>query len=295
MHCFVQVVKSLRFCFDDLMKKSMMLCIMLFFIVLLDSTALAAQRVPQRIITLSPHLAELVYSLGSGEQLYGVIEHTDYPESVHDIPRIGGASGLDLEQILSIKPDLILAWQGGTRDTDIHRLKEHGLRVVSINSESLEDIPESLRILGELLNQQQRSSILIDAFNKKQKSIAEKYRGQSPYRIFIEISSQPLMGLTNRHPFTTGLELCGLKNIFSNMDKAAIITGLESILSRDAAYVLLRQKATSTEYETRKNYYQINENSSLSFISFDEDLAFRQTPRLLDAVDEVCSAVYGLK
>ncbi len=272
-----------------------MLCIMLFFIVLHDPTALATQRAPQRIITLSPHLAELVFSLGSGDQLFGVVEHSDFPQQVNNVPRIGSASGLDMERILSIKPDLVLAWQGGSRGADIRKLEELGLRVVSIKSESLEDIPESLKILGELLGQQQQSSIMIEAFNKHLKVISDQYRDLPVHRIFIEISSQPLMGLTNRHPFAAGLELCGLKNIFSNMDKAAIITDLESILSRDVAYVLLRQKATSTGYETRKNYYQINENSDLTFVSFDEDTAFRQTPRLLGAVDEVCSAVYGLK
>ncbi len=284
----------MKFCFVGLIKKGMVLCIMLFFIMGHGSSVLAAQRAPQRIITLSPHLAELVFSLGSGDLLFGVVEHSDYPKEVNQIPRIGSASGLDMERILSIKPDLVFAWQGGSRDTDIRKLKELGLRVVSIKSESLEDIPESLKILGELLNQQPRSSMMVEAFNKHRKTISDKYVNLPVHRIFIEISSQPLMGLTNRHPFATGLELCGLENIFSNMDKAAIITDLESILSRDVAYVLLRQNTTSADYETRKNYYQINEDSALSFISFDEDVAFRQTPRLLDAVDEVCSAVYGL-
>jgi iron complex transport system substrate-binding protein len=261
---------------------------------LFNSPVFAAQRVPQRIITLSPHLAELVFSLGSGDQLVGVIEHSDYPKQVNEIPRIGSASGLDIERILSIKPDLVLAWQGGSRDTDIQRLKELGLRVVSIKSESLDDIPESLETLGELLGQQQQSLKMIEAFNKHLQTISNQYRGLPAHRIFIEISSQPLMGLTNRHPFATGLELCGLKNIFSNIDKAAIITDLESILSRDVAYVLLRQKVASDGYETRKKFYQISDNSAVSFVRFDEDMAFRQTPRLLDAVAEVCSTVYGL-
>jgi ABC-type Fe3+-hydroxamate transport system substrate-binding protein len=275
----------LKFNSHGLIEKGLMLCIIHFFILAHASIAVAAQTEPQRIVTLSPHLAELVFSLGAGHQLFGVVEHSDYPQQV---------SGLDMEQILSINPDLVLAWQGGSRDTDIKKLKELGLRVVSIKSESLEDIPESLSILGELLNRQQRSTTMIEAFNNHLKAISDKYRGLPVYRVFIEISSQPLMGLTNRHPFATGLELCGLKNIFSNRDQAAIITDLESILSRDVAYVLLRQKATGNDYDARKHFYQINDNSTVEFVSFNEDTAFRQTPRLLEAVDEVCGAVYGL-
>ena len=101
------------------------------------------------------------------------------------------------------------------------------------------------------------------------------------------------MGLTNLHPFGAGLELCGLENIFSDIDKAALVTDLESILSRDVDYVLLRHSETSDEYTIRKNFYRISDESTVSFIPFDEDSAFRQTPRLLDAIDSVCSAVYA--
>lgn len=272
-----------------------MLCIIGLILTVQASNLLAAQGVSQRIITLSPHLAELVYSLGSGDQLIGVIEHSDYPQAVRDIATIGSASGLDMERILSIKPDLIIAWQGGTRDTDINKLKELGLRVVSIKSESLDDVPESLRILGDLLNKQKRSSVVIDAYNKQLKIISEKYSQQPVHRIFIEIASQPLMGLTNRHPFAAGLELCGLKNIFADLNKAAIVTDLEAILSRDVGLVLLRQNAASNEFAARKKFYRINDNNTVSFVSFNEDTAFRQTPRMLDAVDEVCSAAYKLR
>ena len=253
----------------------------------------ADQSTPQRIITLSPHLAELVFLLGAGDQLSAVVEHSDYPFSVVNIPRIGGASGLDMERILSIKPDLVLAWQGGSRETDIKSIKELGIRVVSINSASLEDIPESLKVLGLLLNKQQRASALIDDFNEDLKKISEKYKNRPTHRIFIEISSQPLMGLTNLHPFGAGLELCGLNNIFSDIDRAALVTNLESVLSSDVDYVLLRHDVTSDEYAAREDFYRISDVSRVAFLPFDENSAFRQTPRLLDAIDNVCSYVHA--
>ena len=273
----------------------MLLCIILFYTSFHAVSVQAVQTSPQRIITLSPHLAELVFSLGSGGQIIGVIEHSDYPRAVQDIPSIGSASGLDVERILSMKPDLLLAWQGGTRESDIEKLEGLGLKIVSIKSESLEDIPESLKILGEILSQQQRSLKMIEDFNEHLQIISGKYVDQRPHRIFIEISSQPLMGLTNHHPFATGLERCGLNNIFANMNKAAIVTDLESILSRDVELVLLRHDADSNDFSAREKFYGVSANSAVSFVGFDEDTAFRQTPRLLDAVDEVCSAVYGVK
>ena len=269
----------------------LLLLVAIFYI----STLQANQTSPQRIITLSPHLAELVVLLGAGDRLLGVVEHSDFPEQVKMIPRVGGAAGLDLEQILSIKPDLILAWHGGTRETDIVRLKQLGLRVVSINSETLQDIPDSIKIIGLLLNQQQRATGLIEEFNTRLKQISERNKNRALHRVFIEISSQPLMGLTNRHPFAAGLELCGLINIFPEQDKAAIITDIESVFSRNVEYVLLRQGVTNNEKLARRNFYQINDDRTIVFVSFDEDIAFRQTPRLLDAVIDVCNTVNASK
>ena len=236
---------------------------MLLLAICYTSALQAEQTSPQRIITLSPHLAELVYLLGAGDRLRGVSEGSNYPADVHKIPHVGGAAGLDMERILSLRPDLVLAWQGGTRQTDIHRLKELDLPVVSIEGEKMDDIPGSLQILGELLNRQQQASLQIEAFNRQIKHISEKYQHLPTRRIFIEISSQPLMGLTNRHPFGAGLELCGLENILSGLDKAAIVVDLESILSRNVEYVLLREGVAQNDLVDRKIFYQVNENVGL--------------------------------
>jgi len=265
----------------------------LIFVGLFHASAVFAdQPRPQKVITLSPHLAELVFLLGAGDQLSAAVEHSDYPPPVVNIPRIGGASGLDMERVLSIKPDLVLAWQGGSRQRDIDSIKARGIRVVSISSASLEDIPGSLKILGELLNRQQRAAALIVDFNADLNRLTEKYKGRPSHRIFIEISSQPLMGLTNLHPFGAGLELCGLVNIFSDVDRAALVTDLESVLSRGVDYVLLRQTEASDEYAARQDFYRISDDRAVAFVPFDEDSAFRQTPRLLDAIDSVCNGVY---
>lgn len=265
---------------------------MLLFAMFYTSTLQANQAGPQRIITLSPHLAELVFLLGAGDEIRGVSEFSDYPETVADIPRIGGAAGVDVERILSIAPDLILAWQGGTRENDIRKLQELGLKVVSVKGETLDDIPDSIRIIGDLLNRQNMASELISQFNEKLLQITRQYKNIPHHRIFIEISSQPLMGLTDRHSFTAGLALCGLDNIFSNEEKPTIVTDLESVLSRNAEYVLLRSRVSGKDFLSRKPSYQIDEDQAVEFVSFDEDVAFRQTPRLLDTIADVCNEIH---
>ena len=276
-------------------EKGITVSLLLLLVVYCSCPAQAEEPAPQRIITLSPHLSEIVFLLGAEELLKGVAEHSDYPEQLKILPRIGGGAGLDMERIIAINPDLVLAWQGGTRETDIRSLKELGLRVVSIKSETLEDVPDSINILGELLNRQQRSAELILQFNKHKEKIFKKYSNQPEQRFYIEISSQPLMALTNHHSFGSGLGLCKLKNIFANESAAAIIIDLEAIISRHVEYILLRNSVADNAQElaARKSFYQINDGNMAEIISFDEDAAFRQTPRLLDAIEQVCQNVHG--
>ena len=68
----------------------------------------------KRIVTLAPHLTELVYEAGAGERLVGVAAHSDYPPSARELPRVGDAHGLDLERIAMLQPDLVVAWGSGS-------------------------------------------------------------------------------------------------------------------------------------------------------------------------------------
>ena len=246
---------------------------------------------PQRIIALSPHLAELVFLLGAGQRLSGVSEGSDFPSGAKNIPRIGGSAGLDIERALALQPDLVLAWSGGTRERDLRQLQQLGLRVVSIEGATLQDISSSLQTLGELLGVQEMAAARVTEFNTKLEMLTDKYQGLPQHKIFIEISSRPLMGLTNHHSFAAGLKLCGLVNIFSDADKATVVVDLEAVLARGTEIILLRNETGEIDSESRNRFYQFN-NDAIRLVGFDADKAFRQTPRLLDAIDQVCASVH---
>jgi ABC-type Fe3+-hydroxamate transport system substrate-binding protein len=245
----------------------------------------------QGIITLSPHLAELVCLLDACDRLVGVVEHSNFPTEVKTIQRIGDSAGLDIEQILTIAPDLVLAWQDGSRQVDVDHLEALGLRVVSIRSSTIKDIPESIGMLGDLLGKQEKASEIADAFNARLSTIKSKYETLPVKRVFIEISSRPLMGLSNRHSFSSGLELCRLHNIFNDIDSPAFATNLEAVLERAPDYVILKESLGEDESAARMRFYHVPGAEGIRFIHSADDLAFRQTPRMLDAIENACQQV----
>jgi ABC-type Fe3+-hydroxamate transport system substrate-binding protein len=246
-----------------------------------------------RIVTLSPHLAELVFLVGAGDRLVGVSEYSDYPEAARSIPRIGGAVGVDTERLLSLSPDLVLAWQGGTREADIAHLRRLGLNVVEVRGETLNDIPASLLLLGRLTETSKTARRAADNFNNVLQSLEQKYLGVAPKSIYIEVSSHPLMALSSRHAFSAGLEVCRAENIFAELSRPSAIVSIEAILTRQPQYVLMPDSVSMADaLASLARYRQGGEGQEMKLIRFDANRAFRQTPRLLDTVSEVCSALH---
>ncbi|VAW47218.1 Vitamin B12 ABC transporter, substrate-binding protein BtuF, partial [hydrothermal vent metagenome] len=102
----------------------------------------------QRIISLAPHITEMLYSAGGGEKIVGVVSYSDYPKEALNKPIIGGYNAINLEKIIQLNPDLILGWTSGNRPQDIKRLKALGFHVQLFEVTQLEDIPNRIEALG---------------------------------------------------------------------------------------------------------------------------------------------------
>jgi iron complex transport system substrate-binding protein len=102
----------------------------------------------KRIITLAPHIVELLYAAGAGERIVGAVEYSYFPEAAKSIPRIGDSAQLDLERIVAMKPDLIIVWQHGNAQRQLDRLLSLGVPVYYNEPRSLDDIARSIEQLS---------------------------------------------------------------------------------------------------------------------------------------------------
>ena len=83
----------------------------------------------QRIVALMPHATELLYAVGAGQQIVGAVDYSDYPPEAKSIPRVGGYSGLNIEAIVALQPDLIVAWPEGNNSRELARLEQLGFDI----------------------------------------------------------------------------------------------------------------------------------------------------------------------
>src|SRR5690606_30636251 len=131
----------------------------------------------QRIITLTPHATELMFAVGAGQQVVGAVDYSDYPADAAKIPRVGGYSGLNIEAILALQPDLIIYWPEGNPAREIQRLKQLKMPLYASDPNSFADIARSLEHYGEISGNVAKGQQAATQFRQRLNALQQRYAG----------------------------------------------------------------------------------------------------------------------
>jgi iron complex transport system substrate-binding protein len=257
--------------------------------------ALDFERPPQRIISLSPHLTELLFAVGAGAQLVGVDSASDYPHAARNITRIGDFSRVNLERVLAAKADLVVAWAGGNRSVDIHQLKRLGLPVLLTDAQRLEDVARLLQLLGQATGHAARGEAAADRFSLRLRAIRLGQPSRdTPLAVFYQIWDRPLMTVGGRHWISDALALCGGRNVFDDLESASPVVSREAVLLRAPEVVVGGSDVPGLLHQWQR-FAALPAVKNNGFVRVDVDLLHRPTPRLLDGVEALCAALapYG--
>lgn len=244
----------------------------------------------RRIVSLAPHLAELVFAAGAGAALVGVSAHSDYPDEVRELPRVGGGQGLDLERILALHPDLVLAWHSGNPPRALQRLEELGLVLYRSEPAGLEEIATSLERIGQLAGTDEQAGMAALAYRERLTALREQYAGRPPLRLFYQIWHQPLMTLGGRHWLNDALRLCGAVNVFGERPEQVLTLEVEAVLARDPELLLV----TGTEeaaLDLWRAWPSLDAVARGRLYRLPAERLHRPTPRILDEVETLCRQI----
>ena len=244
-----------------------------------------------RVVTLSPDLAELVWTVGAGPLLVGTIEHSDYPPEARAVPRVGDAYGLDFERIGALRPDLILAWDGGTPTRWIERLRELGYRVVPLGVRRLEDVAGELEQIGTLTGREESARSESQRYLARLSGLRDQYRGADVLTVFFEISRQPLYTVGGPHVITAMIELCGGRNVFADLGALAADVAQESVLGRDPQVILAADDAGADTLEEWRRWPALAAVARDDLYLVRSDLVTRSSTRILDGAQEICTTL----
>ena len=224
----------------------------------------------------------------TGDKLIATVEYSNFPEPVNRLPRIGDAFRFDLEQIIALQPDLVIAWDSGNPAAALQRLEHLGLRVWRTEVRKPVDI-------ADLLEQMARATGLggrvaaADTINEKLASLTARYAGKPAVSYFYQVSPQPLFTLNGEHLVSQGLGLCGAANIFANEPVLAPQVTREAVLIADPdALIAPVLSDTDDPLEMWRSWPRLTAVRNGVFIHLPADEISRATPRMLGSLEKAC-------
>ncbi len=246
-----------------------------------------------RIVTLAPHLAEIVFAVGAGDQLVGVSAYTDYPDMVRELPLVGDAFTVDQEQLTLLRPDVLLAWESGMPASTVDDLRQAGYRVEVIRTRGLEDIESAMRRIGELAGTADAATSAADRFRDELAELADRYSTGERLSAFVQIAERPLYTVNGDHYISEILELCGADNVFNDLDTLAPSVDVEAVVARNPS--VLVTSGDVSRLENWQSFTTIDAVKNERLLVLPPDETGRPGPRVVIAAEAACRGIASLR
>lgn len=244
-----------------------------------------------RVVTLAPHLAELVFAVGAGDTLVGVSSYTDYPPEAAALPVVGDAFSVDQERLTMLRPDLLLAWGGGMPGHVIEELAARGFRVEAIETRGLEDVATAIGRVGELTGHAREARQVAEAFRAGLRRLAGAYRNAPSIDVFYQVSRDPLYTVNGEHYVSELIETCGGRNVFGDLGRLAPMVDVEAVLARNPEVMLAGADNPPDAFDVWRRWPALAANRYDNYFRLPSDEIGRATPRLLEAGAALCAVL----
>lgn len=244
-----------------------------------------------RLLSLAPGLTEVAFAAGAGSLLVGTVEYSDYPAEARRVPRVGDAWRVDLERVLALRPDVVLAWPTGTPANTIERLRQLGLNVVEVPTRRLADIPAALRQLGRIAGTEAAAEDSARAFERRVALQRAKYAARTAVTVFIEIDDEPVYTVNGRHVISEIVALCGGRNVFADLPQLAPPISTEAVLAADPQVIVSTDDTIADPMALWRQWPRMRAVRNHAVYALSSDLLTRASPRLADGVERMCEAL----
>jgi iron complex transport system substrate-binding protein len=250
----------------------------------------AAAETAQRIISLSPHITELLFAAGAGDRVVGIDDASDYPAAVAGIARVGEPTALDVEGLLKLKPTLIVLWDSGTPARRKAELASLNLTLYVTDQHHLDDIGATLLDFGRLAGTEAVAAAAAARYRSGLAQLRTQYADRPRLKVFYQVWDRPLYTLSGHHVVSEVLSLCGGDNVFGDLSTLAPEIDKEAVIARNADVILIAATGAegarqAAEWDGFGNLRAVHNHH---VFTVDPSLLGRMAPRILEGVSAVC-------
>lgn len=256
-------------------------------------------KMPQRIISLAPQNTEILFALGLGDKVVGVTTYCNFPPEAQEKPKIGGFSTVDVEKVVSLSPDLVVAALIHEKET-ISQLESHGLKVLALAPKTLSEVTQAIELVGKATGTETQARRVVEDMETRMATVARLVAGLSAEgrpRVFYVVWHDPLMTAGGDTTQSELIDLAGGRNIFDDLSKYPTVD-LEALLERQPQVIIAGSghgSAQNSPLEWAKSEPRLKNTEALiqnRVFGIDADIVSRAGPRIVDGLEEMLRLIH---
>lgn len=241
-----------------------------------------------RVVSLAPSLSEIVVELDSADLLVGVLDAGERPAEIANVPSVGRYGQLDMEQLLSLKPDLLLLWPGSVGPAQRDQLKRLGIPTFVAEPHSLDQLSTQIEAIATQLGRPERGLKLATDLRQTLTDLRQRYHREVPLRVFYQVWDTPLYTVGGGQIISDALEVCGARNVFADLSLPAPQVSIEAVLQRDPEVILAGDQAQLDAWKTWPQVAAVKQGKLL--LVTDKGLE-RPSGQMIDATAKLCQLI----
>ncbi len=249
---------------------------------------------PRRIVSLAPHLTEILFAIGAGDQVVGVTSFCDYPEAARRVPRIGGFSDPSIERVLAARPDVVIATLVGNRRESVEELIRLGLPVYVSGAEAIGEIPREVRRIGAAAGRAEGAESAARRMEGALAEIARRTAGRRRVAVYYQLWDQPLMTVSDGSFIHDAIRLAGGRNVFAGLSVANPRVSLEAVVAaKPEVMVLSGMGKEGAGLASRWSRFTMIPAVAAGRIHImNSDLLHRPGPRVIEGVEQLARWIH---
>ncbi|MFP4244649.1 MAG: cobalamin-binding protein, partial [Ectothiorhodospira sp.] len=244
-------------------------------------------------ISLAPHITENLFAVGAGDRIVGTVNFSDHPEAAREIPRVGSYKQLDLESILALEPDLIIAWEAGNVRSQLERLEAMGHTLYYSDPRDMDQLVQGLETLGRLAGRPEQGRKTARELEEAFAGLREDHAHRPGVEVFYQVWDRPLMTLNADHLISQIIRLCGGRNVFGHLDAPVPRLDREVVLAADPEVIMGGGMGEEDPQwvEDWRRWPQMTAVSRDNLFFIPPSLIQRPTPRVAEGAQLICEAL----
>lgn len=246
---------------------------------------------PQRILSLSPAVTEILFALGLDQEIVGTTDYCNYPEAALSKPKVGGFTNPNMEIIVQAEPDLILL-ASGVQTEYIEAFKKYGLTTFALDAQTIDQVIENILLVGDITLRQDEAKIITDDMLSRINFVKEKTQGLEKPLVFFEVWDDPLLSAGPETFIADILEIASAENFAADAKTDYPQISLELLLERDPDYYMAIDHKNNLPAGERPGFKNLQAMKKGNYFRIEDDLVTKPGPRIILGLEEIAKNIH---